>query len=73
MLGCLHEWQDLWAGVLAFAAGLLGFMAAIVAVLMLLDNAVSKKCHRPIKTLNGISQAVLSFSSQRSTVAEVIA
>jgi|SRR5271169_5990104 len=31
-LACLHEWQDLWAGVLAFAAGLLGFLAAIWAV-----------------------------------------
>ncbi|MGB9643660.1 MAG: hypothetical protein WCB44_00745, partial [Stellaceae bacterium] len=31
-LACLHEWQDLWAGVLGFAAGLLGFLAAIWAI-----------------------------------------
>jgi hypothetical protein len=37
-LACLYEWQTFWAGVLAFAAGLLGFVAAIFAVVMTLQS-----------------------------------
>ena len=37
-LACLYEWQTVWAGVLAFAAGLSGFLAAIFAVVMTLRS-----------------------------------
>jgi hypothetical protein len=37
-LACLYDWQTFWAGVLAFAAGLLGFLAAIFAVVMTLRS-----------------------------------
>jgi hypothetical protein len=37
-IACLHQWQGFWAGVLAFTAGLLGFFAAIVAVVVTLRS-----------------------------------
>jgi hypothetical protein len=41
-LACLHDWQDFWAGILAFAAGLMGFAAAIYAVIKTLGSEQRK-------------------------------
>jgi hypothetical protein len=68
-LGCLYEWQSFWAGVLAFAAGLMGFLAAIWAVRRTLQSE-QRKAHRELDALKkGLGAEARHFAAYNGAAA----
>lgn len=61
-LDCLHDWQDFWAGILAFAAGLLGFLAAIWAVRRTLQSEHRKTCQELDALKKGLGAEIRHFA-----------
>jgi hypothetical protein len=65
MIGLLHEWQDLAAGILAFLAGILGFFAAIWAV----SATLRSERRRDERELFSIKRALTAEIFQFATLA----